>query len=118
MAEFAVSPVVENLKNLLSQQAAYLGRVSQKIMHIRNELRWMRSFLKDANMKQEENDLMHATMMSYIRDVAYETEEVIETYVSRAAAQSITKPFYPMISEDEIYLTRNHHVRCECAQQR
>ncbi|KAK9011050.1 hypothetical protein V6N11_043907 [Hibiscus sabdariffa] len=97
MAEFAVSLVVEKLTNLLSQQAAYLDGVSQKIVHLRNELRWMRSFLKDADMKQEENDLTQQ-WVSDIRDVAYETEEVIETYVSRAAAQGafdfVTKPFY------------------------
>ncbi|KAK8996329.1 hypothetical protein V6N11_076566 [Hibiscus sabdariffa] len=97
MAEFAVSLVVEKLTNLLSQQAAYLDGVSQKIVHLRNELRWMRSFLKDADMKKEENDLMQQ-WVSDIRDVAYETEEVIETYVSRAAAQGafdfVTKPFY------------------------
>ncbi|KAL4366457.1 hypothetical protein GQ457_05G012700 [Hibiscus cannabinus] len=97
MAEFVVSLVAEKLTNLLSQQAAYLDGVSQKIVHLRNELRWMRSFLKDADMKQEENDLMQQ-WVSDIKDVAYETEEVIETYVSRAAAQGafdfFTKPFY------------------------
>ncbi|XWS42109.1 hypothetical protein CRYUN_Cryun17cG0140600 [Craigia yunnanensis] len=97
MAEFAVSLVVEKLTNLLALQAAYLDGVSQKIVQLRNELRWMLSFLKDSDMKQEENELMQQ-WVSDIRHVAYETEEVIETYVSRAASQNtfdlITKPFY------------------------
>ncbi|XP_021275163.1 putative disease resistance protein At1g50180 [Herrania umbratica] len=97
MAEFAVSLVVEKLTNLLAMQAAYLDGVSQKIVQLRNELRWMQSFLKDADMKQEEDELMQQ-WVSDVRDVAYDTEEVIETYVSRAASQKpfdlVTKPFY------------------------
>ena len=88
---------MEKLTNLLALQAAYLDRVSQKIVQLRNELRWMQSFLKDADRKQEENELKQQCV-SDIRDVAYDTEEVIETYVSRAASQNtfnlVTKPFY------------------------
>ncbi|KAH1113368.1 hypothetical protein J1N35_006746 [Gossypium stocksii] len=97
MAEFAVSLVVEKLTNLLAQQASYMDGVSRKIVQLRNELRWMQSFIKDADMKQEDNDLMQQ-WVNDVRDVAYETEEVIETYVSKAAARStfdlVTKPFY------------------------
>ncbi|XP_022739896.1 putative disease resistance protein At1g50180 [Durio zibethinus] len=97
MAEFAVSLVVEKLTNLLAQEAAYLDGVNQKIVQLSNELRWMQSFLKEADMKQEDNELMQQ-WVSDIRDVAYDTEEVIETYVSRAASQNtfdlVTKPFY------------------------
>ena len=66
---------MEKLTNLLALQAAYLDRVSQKIVQLRNELRWMQSFLKDADMKQEENELMQQCV-SDIRDVAYDTQEV------------------------------------------
>ncbi|TYJ47400.1 hypothetical protein E1A91_A02G187300v1 [Gossypium mustelinum] len=97
MAEFAVSLVVEKLTNLLTQQASYMDGVSRKIVQLRNELRWMQSFIKDADTKQEENDLMQQ-WVNDVRDVAYETEEVIETYVSKAAARStfdlVTKPFH------------------------
>lgn len=97
MAEFAVSLVVEKLTNLLAQQATYLDGVSQKIVQLRNELRWMQSFLKDSELNQEENELMQQ-WKSDIRDVARDTEDVIETYVSRAASQStldvVSKPFY------------------------
>ncbi|XVF15828.1 hypothetical protein REPUB_Repub09cG0190000 [Reevesia pubescens] len=97
MAEFPVSLVVEKLTNLLALQAAYLDGVSQKIVELRNELRWMQSFLKDADVNQEENELMQQ-WVSDIRDVAYDTEEVIETYVSKAASQNtfdlVTKPFH------------------------
>ncbi|XVE87360.1 hypothetical protein DITRI_Ditri18aG0111300 [Diplodiscus trichospermus] len=97
MAEFSVSLVAEKLTNLLAQQAAYLDGVSQKIQQLRDELRWMQRFLKDAEMKEEDNELMQQ-WVSDIRDVAYDTEEVIETYICKAASQKtfdiVTKPFY------------------------
>ncbi|KAK9265948.1 hypothetical protein L1049_003472 [Liquidambar formosana] len=97
MAEFAVSAVTEKLTNLLIQEAVFLDGVRQKVEQLKNELRWMQSFLKDADAKQEVNERVR-NWVSEIREVAYDAEEVIETYISKAASQKswdlVTKPIH------------------------
>ncbi|EEF27370.1 Disease resistance protein RPH8A, putative, partial [Ricinus communis] len=95
MAEFAVGIVVEKLTNILAQEAGHLDGVSEKVQQLRNELKWMQSFLKDADAKQGSNELVR-NWVSEIRDVAYDAEEVIDAYISKAASHRkrdlITKP--------------------------
>ena len=50
MAEFAISAVVEKLTGILLHEAVYLNGVSDKVQ-LKNDLKWMQSFLKDADAK-------------------------------------------------------------------
>ncbi|CAJ1930270.1 unnamed protein product [Sphenostylis stenocarpa] len=100
MAEVAVSTVVPKLVELLMAQAA--GAVSQlagvrgQVESLKNELGWMQSFLRDADAKQEANDRVRM-WVSEIRDVTFEAEELIETYVYNTTMQSrLDKVFRPL----------------------
>ncbi|TKY70428.1 Disease resistance RPP8 protein 3 [Spatholobus suberectus] len=100
MAEVAVSTVVTKLTELLVEQAAVavsqLAGVSEKVENLKNELGWMQSFLWDADAKQEGNERVRM-WVSEIRDVAFEAEELIETYVYKATVESrLDKVFRPL----------------------
>ena len=102
MAEVAVSTVVTKLTGLLVEQAAVaavsvsqLAGVREQVENLKNELGWMQSFLRDADAKQEGNDRVRM-WVSEIRDVAFEAEELIETYVYKTTMQSsLDKVFRP-----------------------
>ena len=58
MAESVVSGVAERLGNLLLQEANFLSGVSHQVEMLQNELKLMQSFLKVADTKQDESDLV------------------------------------------------------------
>ncbi|KAK7307512.1 hypothetical protein VNO77_40646 [Canavalia gladiata] len=102
MAEVAVSTVVAKLTELLVAQAAdvvsqlAVAEVREQVERLKNELKWMQSFLRDADAKQEESDRVRM-WVSEIRDVAFEAEELIETYVYKVTMQSrLDKVFRPI----------------------
>ncbi|KAK7406749.1 hypothetical protein VNO78_08380 [Psophocarpus tetragonolobus] len=100
MAEVAVSTVVTKLAELLVEQAvpavSQLAGVREEVENLKNELGWMQSFLRDADAKQEGNERVRM-WVSEIRDVAFEAEEVIETYVYKTSMHSrLDKVFRPL----------------------
>ncbi|BBN68021.1 Disease resistance protein CC-NBS-LRR class family [Prunus dulcis] len=87
MAEFAVSTVVEKLTSWITEEALLLEGVGDKVEQLRDELRWMQSFLKDVDAKQEKNERLRI-WVSQIREVALDAEDVVETYIAEAASHS------------------------------
>ncbi|XP_049381433.1 putative disease resistance protein At1g50180 [Solanum stenotomum] len=76
MAEAAVSYVAERLIDLLQKKIVFLKNVRQGVEGMQDELVRMKCFLKDADMKQEEDEA--ATIrnwVSEIRAVAYHAED-------------------------------------------
>uniref|UniRef100_F6HCD2 Disease resistance protein n=1 Tax=Vitis vinifera TaxID=29760 RepID=F6HCD2_VITVI len=87
MAEAIVSFAVERLGDLLIQQASFLHGVSDKVTEIQAELRTMKCFLRDADARQYESEVIR-NWVAEIREAAYDTEDIIETYASKAALRS------------------------------
>lgn len=87
MAEAVVAIVAEGLKPLgdfIIQQANILSGVSSQVELARTELQFMYGFLKDADAKQEDNEVVRIWVAN-IRDAAYDLEDVIETFVLKVA---------------------------------
>ncbi|XP_006365578.1 putative disease resistance protein At1g50180 [Solanum tuberosum] len=101
MAEAAVSYVAERLIDLFQRKIVFLKNVRRGVEEVRNELVRMKCFLKDADMKQEEDEA--ATIrnwVSEIRAVAYHAEDVIEIFIHQVESQKrqsffIKCVFYP-----------------------
>ncbi|PQM40677.1 disease resistance protein RPP8-like [Prunus yedoensis var. nudiflora] len=87
MAEFAVLTVVEKLTSCITEEALLLEGVGDKVEQLRDQLRWMQSFLKDVDAKREKNERLH-NWVSQIREVALDAEHVVETYIAEAASHS------------------------------
>ncbi|KAK0595431.1 hypothetical protein LWI29_006572 [Acer saccharum] len=80
MAESAISHVALSLSDLLVQKAEFLKGVGGQVEWLRDELRRMQCFLKDADAEQEDDQRMH-NWVTEIRNAAYDAEDIVDTFV-------------------------------------
>lgn len=80
MAESAITYVAQNLYDLLVQKAEFLKGVGGQVEWLRDELRRMQCFLKDADAKQEEDQRVH-NWVTELRDAAYDAEDIVDTFL-------------------------------------
>ncbi|XP_057958694.1 disease resistance RPP8-like protein 3 [Malania oleifera] len=85
MADIAISYVMQKLTDLLNE-AVFLRGVTGQVNCLQNELQWMQCFLKDANAKQG-NDERVRDWIAEIRDVAYDVEDIIDTFIIRVESR-------------------------------
>ncbi|CAL5441748.1 unnamed protein product [Camellia sinensis] len=84
-----VSFIVKRLGVLLTEEAKFLYGVSDQVEQIRNELNRMQCFLQDADYAIQ-SDLVDAGVNNWvaeIRKLAYETEDILETYVIQVSSK-------------------------------
>ncbi|EOY18001.1 Disease resistance protein RPP8 [Theobroma cacao] len=102
MEQAIVSLAIERISDLLIHEAVFLLGVREEVEDLKAELERMKSSLKDAdNKKQDQNELTR-TLVRQIRDLAYEAEDVIDNFILRFAHQGgfhgiikrFTKPFH------------------------
>ncbi|XP_058068382.1 disease resistance protein RPP13-like [Magnolia sinica] len=79
IAEAIVSFVIGKLGDLLVRQGAALFEVSGQVEWLKEELEWMKAFLKDADVEQ--NDERVKKWVAAVRDIAYKAEDVIDTFI-------------------------------------
>ncbi|KAK8972128.1 hypothetical protein V6N11_061935 [Hibiscus sabdariffa] len=79
--EFALNTIGE-----LNQQVTSLLGVDDQIESLERELRWMKSFLEVADSRKLDNDAVR-TGVAEIRELAYDVEDVIETFALKVASQ-------------------------------
>nr|POE99649.1 disease resistance protein rpp13 [Quercus suber] len=80
MADSVVSFLLENLSQLLIQESKLLGGLEDQVRSLQNELSLINAFLKNTEGKRHDNELVKE-VVSQIRDVAYDAEDVIDTYI-------------------------------------
>ncbi|XVF83745.1 hypothetical protein PTKIN_Ptkin16aG0517000 [Pterospermum kingtungense] len=105
MEEAIVSFAIERISDLLINEAVFLSGVREEVEHLRLELKRMQSFLKDADRKQEKDERL-SNRVGEIRDLAYDAEDVIDSFILKVAHQGgfqgiikrftsiFTKPFH------------------------
>ncbi|OMO81491.1 Disease resistance protein [Corchorus olitorius] len=86
MAESVVSNVATRLGDLVTKEAIFLWEVEEQVNRLRRELSWMKSFLRDADSRQAEDERLRQ-WVAEIRDIAYDAEDVIETYALKMASK-------------------------------
>ncbi|XVF45452.1 hypothetical protein PTKIN_Ptkin02bG0207600 [Pterospermum kingtungense] len=114
MAESIVSNVAARIGELLTQEAQYLLGVENQVHRLKTELDWMKSFLKDADSRQGENERVRM-WVSEIRDIAYDAEDVIDTFALKVASKrkgSVIKRSACMLKEGWTL----HNIRSEIDQ--
>ncbi|XP_057802252.1 disease susceptibility protein LOV1-like [Salvia miltiorrhiza] len=79
-AEAAISSTVELLGDQLIHKVKFLRGVRGQVQLLKEELKRMQSFLKDANKKQAEDESVRS-WISEIRDVAHDAEDTIEMFL-------------------------------------
>ncbi|XVF83765.1 hypothetical protein PTKIN_Ptkin16aG0518800 [Pterospermum kingtungense] len=93
MAEAILSLAIARISDLLIHEAIFLGGVRDEIERLKAELERMNSVLKDPDCNQEQTQLVR-TLVRQIRDLAYEAEDVIDSFIlHRVAHQGFTSIF-------------------------
>ncbi|KAK9016705.1 hypothetical protein V6N11_079200 [Hibiscus sabdariffa] len=86
MAWSAVSSAVITICKLLGEEAVYLWGVEKQVDRLQTELKWMRSSLMVADVKQDEDERIRL-WVAEIRELAYDAEDVIEDFVLRVGSK-------------------------------
>ncbi|XP_074357371.1 putative disease resistance protein At1g50180 isoform X2 [Apium graveolens] len=82
MAESIVSIVVGRLTDLLSEEAQVLHGVQDEIQELVTELMRIKTFLPDADSRLHDQNIR--ILLADVREVAYDAEHVVETYLVQA----------------------------------
>ncbi|PIA27406.1 hypothetical protein AQUCO_07800031v1 [Aquilegia coerulea] len=69
---------------MLSEEVAFLKGVKEQFQRLQNELRGIKSFLKDADAKQHESAVIR-TWVEDVKDVTYDIEDIIDTFILKVA---------------------------------
>ncbi|XWS07713.1 hypothetical protein CRYUN_Cryun41cG0013600 [Craigia yunnanensis] len=86
MAVTIVSLAIKRISDLLIHEAVYLSGVREEVERLRAELERMQCFLEDADHKQEQDKRLR-NRVAEIRDLAYDAEDVIDTFILKVAHQ-------------------------------
>ncbi|XP_073309804.1 disease resistance protein RPM1-like [Primulina huaijiensis] len=84
MAESAASFLFNRLNLFLQQEQELLGGIGDNAVYIRDELGQMRAFLRAADEK-EETDPQLKEWVKKVREITYDTEDVLERYMLKLA---------------------------------
>ncbi|KAL6640077.1 hypothetical protein ACP70R_022387 [Stipagrostis hirtigluma subsp. patula] len=79
MAQLAVSAVLERVGGIAVDEAIYLWGVSDKLESAKKQLLLMQAFLKDLDDKKLRGGAMAKNLVSEVRKVAYQVENIIDT---------------------------------------
>ncbi|CDP21782.1 unnamed protein product, partial [Coffea canephora] len=90
MAESAVGFLINQLSTLLSQEHKLLGGLKSDVQFIKAELGSMKAFLREAEAK-EDNDSQLQEWLKQVREVAYDTEDVLDDFTFRFARFSSSR---------------------------
>ena len=80
MADAVVTFLLQNLTQLLSQESNLLAGVEDQVKLLKNELSLVNVFLQNTEGKRHDSGLVKE-LVNQIRDVAYEAEDVIDTFI-------------------------------------
>ncbi|KAK6946398.1 NB-ARC [Dillenia turbinata] len=89
MVHAVVSPVIQRITDQLINEFKFLRAVSIQVQILQVELKWIQSFLRDPNaiVHLEERQQLQF-VVSQFRDIAYDSEGVIDTYILKVASMS------------------------------
>ncbi|KAF8393979.1 hypothetical protein HHK36_020181 [Tetracentron sinense] len=85
MTESAVNFVLDRLVPLLELDANMLRGVRRNVEYIRDELQSIRGFLRDADGKEESEEVK--AWVNQVRDIAYDIEDTLDEFMLRLAQE-------------------------------
>ncbi|MFQ6647067.1 hypothetical protein Gotur_018872, partial [Gossypium turneri] len=106
MEEAIVSLAVERISDLLIHEAVFLRDVKDQVESLRAELKRMQCFLKDADRNLEQ-DARFQNRVSEIRNLAYDAEDVIDSFILKAAYQ---RGFLGIVQRFTSIFTKPYHL--------
>ncbi|XVE50710.1 hypothetical protein DITRI_Ditri01bG0185100 [Diplodiscus trichospermus] len=86
MAWSAVSSAIIRIGDLLTDEALYLWGVEDQVDRLQRELKWMQSFLQDADSRQGESERLRL-WVAEVKDLAYDAEDVVESFALKIGSK-------------------------------
>ncbi|CAA7400489.1 unnamed protein product [Spirodela intermedia] len=80
MADAVLGYAVQQIGNLLINEAVFLYEVKDQVEWVKEELKTMECFLKDADTKSKGDERVKNWVRD-VREISYQAEEVVESYV-------------------------------------
>ncbi|CAM8991941.1 unnamed protein product [Rhodiola kirilowii] len=90
-AGVAIATAVLKLSEFLHKHTNFLFDIRDKIETLKKELSWMQSFLQDAEKKLD-NSCLIREWVSDVRDLAYDCEDVIDTFLLKLSCMREPQP--------------------------
>uniref|UniRef100_A0A7N2MZ19 Disease resistance N-terminal domain-containing protein n=1 Tax=Quercus lobata TaxID=97700 RepID=A0A7N2MZ19_QUELO len=104
MADAVVTFLLQNLTQLLSQESNLLAGVEDQVKLLKNELSLVNVFLQNTEGKRHDSGLVKE-LVNQIRDVAYEAEDVIDTFIITMTKHRKRSKPRKVIDKITLYLT-------------
>ncbi|KAI3854334.1 hypothetical protein MKX03_012796 [Papaver bracteatum] len=111
MVEAVVSFAVEKLGDALIHETFFLLDVRNQVEELRDELRRMQCFLKDADAKQHQGDERVRNWVADIRNVAYDAEDVVDTFMLKIGATPKSGGVLSLIKKKALMVKNLRHLR-------
>ncbi|KAI3957596.1 hypothetical protein MKW92_027760 [Papaver armeniacum] len=111
MVDAVVSFAVNKLGDALIHETNFLLGVHDQVQELRDELRRMQCFLKDADAKQQQGDHRVRNWVADIRNVAYDAEDVVDTYMLKIGATPKSGGVLSLIKRKALMVKNLRHLR-------
>ncbi|KAL5710723.1 hypothetical protein ACHQM5_021253 [Ranunculus cassubicifolius] len=98
MAEVAVTFLLDKLTSFLDDEISALRGIDKEIEFIKYELESMQAFLKDAD-EREDNQESVKTWVKQVRDIAYDTEDVLDEFMLMVAQEALRGGFSGLVQK-------------------
>nr|GMC80614.1 disease resistance protein RPM1-like [Ipomoea batatas] len=97
MAEAAVEFLLDKLSAVISEEWSLLGGIGEDALYIKNELSLLVATLRVADEREEINERVKA-WVEIVRELAYDTEDVLDEFLFRFGGRNTGGGFYTRIN--------------------
>lgn len=106
MADSIITNIIQRLSALPLYEYNNLKGVGDRLKSFENELKLMKEFLRYAKGKQQEN-LIFSELVDQIKEVAYEAEDTIETFILNVEKQRRRSTYIKVLHFEMHHKTAN-----------
>ncbi|XP_073142744.1 putative disease resistance RPP13-like protein 3 isoform X2 [Henckelia pumila] len=98
--EAAISFLLDNVKQLLAEQYHLIKGATDEVKLLQGDLEILRAFIEDATAKRNKDQTLKV-LMRQVREVIFEAEDAIDTFVIQAAEKK-TQSFFARMTNGSI----------------
>ncbi|KAI3938875.1 hypothetical protein MKW92_012498 [Papaver armeniacum] len=110
MVDAVVKFAVDRLGDALIGETFFLLGVRIQLEGLRDELRRMQCFLKDADAKEQQGDERVSNWVAEIRNLAYDAEDVIDNFILKVDSTCKTKGIKNFITRKALMVKNMIHL--------
>ena len=120
MADAAVRYAIQKIGDAIINEALLLGSVRQQVEHLMRELRWIQSFLKDADAKARDGSNVVHNWVEEVREATHDAEDLIESFAFQGSEPGMgrCRHFFSKLRPGALIRRRNFGLEIEQIKQR